>query len=338
MKNAAKALSLALASLMLLTACNNAEKEPVLDTSASTAAESTAEEITTEAAEKTTEETPKETAEETAEVTTEENSESSANSGNVTDKSKFPTDLYGLLGDNISPDEMTAVNHFGTEGSWSYIECHGFAYIAEPTGINYNSIDNADIFNSGDNSFTGSPDQSNAIYKRVYAGDEICGLTVETAVTSFINEDIGLPKDCKMRYFCGCSVMFKGEKEMSGYIVILNDDEYGVGGNGDIIFIPDNNSQVLPVINYDSIEQTESGEWSVTSNALEYTLIEGDIAFKNEYGIFTLGNIEDYGDMFDGAEKNKALSVNLTVENIEMSGTINWATFLHATVKDVKFN
>lgn len=329
MKNASKALSLVLASLMLLTACNNEEKEPVSGNLVSTAAESTAEEASAEDSEATTEET--------VEETTEEVSESTADDGGDADKSKSPTDIYGILEDNINPDEMTDVRNF-TEDSWSYIECHGFAYIAEPTGINYNSIDNADIFNSGDNSFTGSPNQSNAIYKRVYAGDEICGLTLETAVTSFRNEDTGLPKDCKMRYFGGCSVTFKGEKEMSGYIVILNDDEYGVGGNGDIIFIPDNNSQVLPVINYDSIEQTESGEWSVTSNALEYTLIEGDIAFKNEYGIFTLGNIEDYGDMFDGAEKNKALSVNLTAENIEMSGSIDWSPFLHATVKDVKFN
>ncbi len=321
MKNAAKALSLVLASLMLLTACNNEEKEPVSDNPVSTAAESTAKETFTEA----------------AEVTTEEVSESTVDDGGDADKSKSPTDIYGILYDNISPDEMTDVRNF-TEDSWSYIECHGFAYIAEPTGINYNSIDNADIFNSGDNSFTGSPDKSDAAYKRLNVGDEICGLTVETAVTSFRNEDTGLPKDCKMRYFGGCSVTFKGEKEMSGYIVILNDDEYGVGGNGDIIFIPDNNSQVLPVINYDSIEQAESGEWSVTSNALEYTLIEGDIAFKNEYGIFTLGNIEDYGDMFDGVEKNKALSVNLTAENIEMSGSIDWSPFLYATVKNVKFN
>lgn len=323
MKRNIKLLSLLLTSAILLTACNTSEGENITE-----AAENTVMEELTSAAENT----------EDAEVT--ENAEETADDfedrTTVTDKSKFPTDVYGMLEDNISPDEMTEVKNYGEEGSWNYITCNGFAYIAEPTGINYNSIDNADIFNSEDNSFSGSPEKSNAVFKRVNVGDEICGLTVDTASTVFRNDGGNYPEDCKIRWFGGCSVTFKGEQEMSGYIVILNDDEYAVGGVGDIVFIPDGSSQTLPVMNYTSIEQNAEGKWEAVSNRLGWTTVEADIAFKNEYSLIFLGNTADYGDMLEGAEKNKALKADLTIENITMDSDIEWFASVHATIKDIK--
>ncbi|MCM1298693.1 MAG: hypothetical protein NC203_07115 [Firmicutes bacterium] len=338
MKRKTVILSLILAASMLLAACStNCGEDITLNAALQepTDTEETADNAESAEASENTEETAETENTEEAENAEEDDFEERTT---VTDKSKFPTDIYGMLEDNISPDEMTLVRKYSEESSWSYITCEGFVYMAEPTGISCNSIDDADIFNGGDNSFAGIPDSSTAVFKRINAGDEICGLTVDTAVTAFRNEAGVYPDDCKIRYFGGCAATFKGEKEMSGYIVILSDDEYGVGGVGDIVFIPDGESQTLPVMNYTAIEQNDGGKWQAVSKSLKYTLVEGGLAFKNEYGIIHLGNTADYGDMLDGAEQNTPLKASLTVGDITMDSDIEWFVNIYAVIKELKLN
>lgn len=320
MKRKIRLLSLILASSMLLTACtqnvNDLAQTSPEETSAASSAdkkEESTEEITTE----NTEETPEETFEDTS---------------LVTDKSQFPTDLYGPEGDNISTDEMTEVRRYGEELPWDYITCEGFTYISEPTGISCNSIENADIFNSADNSFTGGKTNSEAVYKRYNAGDEICGLTIDTAKSRFqYSTQYG---ELKERYFSGGEVTFKGEKELTGYLVILSEDLYAVGMEGDIVFIPDNESQTLPLLNYNNMSKDKGA----FSTQLNYAATIGDITFQNEYGFISLGNIKDYPDeMFMGAEHNKALKARAVLGEIYMSSTIEWFVNTNAVIKSLKF-
>lgn len=319
MKRKIRLLSLILASSMLLTACTQNVNSPAQTSSAETSSssadkkEETTEAITTENVEETTEEAFEDTS-------------------LVTDKSQFPLNVYGPEGDNISPDEMTEVRRYGEELPWDYITCEGFTYISEPTGISYNSIENADIFNSADNSFTGGKTNSEAVYKRYNAGDEICGLTIDTAKSRFqYRTQYG---ELKERYFSGGEVTFKGEKELTGYLVILSEDTYAVGMEGDIVFILDNESQTLPLINYNNMSKDKG----VFSTQLNHANIIGDITSRSEYGLISLGNIKDYPDeMFMGAEHNKALKVRAVLGEIYMSSNIEWFVNTNAVIKSLKF-
>lgn len=253
----------------------------------------------------------------------------------ITDKSKYPTNLYGVIGDKIETDEITEVHRYeedGNDGEWKTAGCKGFVYLAEPTGINYNSLDNADSFNSEDNSFEGSPEESSAEYKRYKTGDEICGLTVKEAYVYFSNKESSEPFDGQ--YFNGGSVSFEGEKKLTGYIIILSEDLYGIGGTGDIIFIPDKDSQTLPVLNY-NVSDAEKG---IYSNILSFAVTVGTFSYKNEYRNISCGNIDSYeSSWFLGEEHNKPIKVSVTLEDIGISSSIDWITSYSAKIKEISF-
>lgn len=315
MKMTTKILALLLVSAMLLTACNETANTPSATT---TTAETEPTQITAE------------TAAAESETAAEENGGEFVDDTIVTDKSKFPTDLYGLERDNIFPDDMTAVYCYG-ENPWDNIECEGFTYMAEPTGISYNSIENADVFDETVPAFNGSEEKSAPAYKRYNVGDEICGLKIETAVSYFMNN--GQNEGLKERYFNGGTASFSGKKELSGYLIILSEDLYAVGGVGDIVFIPDNDSQTLPLLNYDS--KSKEG---VFSTVVGNTYTMGGISFKNEYGIITLGNMQNYpAEMFFGVEQNKALKAKVIIDQLTMSSSVEWFSNATAVIDSVTF-
>lgn len=264
-----------------------------------------------------------------------ESSSTAPEPGFVSDRSQYPTDLYGIGGEQISVDEITELYKYSEENPWDNATCDGFVYLAEPTGINYNSIDNADTYNDSDEliSFEGSESESPAVYKRYKVGDEICGLTVESASTSFKYNGSSEALSNEKHFLSG-SVAFSGEKQLSGYIIILNKELYGIGGKEDIIFIPDNDSQVLPVINYNDFSDTDG----VYSNLLSNVYVVGDFAYKNEYPFISCGNMSDYeSSWFSDAEFNKPLKASLTIGDIEMASSIAWITSPSAVIKNVNF-
>lgn len=321
MKNKAKLLSLILASSILLTACGKTGDSPTPTSAGET---STAFE-NTEKTENTKETTKKDTEETSAGEEIPE--------GLITDKSQYPTDVYDLNGELIKPEEMTQVFCFEQETGWAYGNSEGFVYLAEPTGISYNSVENADIYDSANNDFSGSETKSPAVYKRYYAGDEICGLVVDNANTTFNKNMYSADSTNKEIFFSGGSVTFKGEKELTGYIIILAEDIYVLGTEGDIVFVPDNQSQTLPVMNYNRFSEEEG----VYSDYLQFTKSVGDFTYKSEYEFISLGNISEYGDMFMGEEKNKALKAKVTIENIWMSSSVDWYAQFAAKIKSLEF-
>ena len=254
----------------------------------------------------------------------------------ITDKSKYPADLYGVIGDKIETDDITEVHKQdgGSDEDWRTAGCNGFVYLAEPTGINYNTLDNADIFNSEDNSFEGSTEESPAEYKRYKTGDEICGLTVKNASVYFANKTDDYPEPFEGQHFSGGSVSFEGEKKLTGYIIILSEDLYGIGGTGDVIFIPDKDSQTLPVMNYNAAD----AEKGIYSNVLSFAVTVGSFSYKNEYRHISCGNIDSYeSSWFLGEEHNKPVKVSVTLDEIGISSSIDWITSYSAKIKEISF-
>ena len=320
MKSKVKLLAVLLTAAMLLTACND-QGQPVNTAATSGNTQNSQDSENTNSPE-------------SQNTSAEESSKPEDDPTLVTDKSKYPADLYGVIGDKIEADEITDVHkqEDGSDEDWRTAGCNGFVYLAEPTGINYNSIDNADSFNSEDNSFEGSPEESPAQYKRYKVGDEICGLTVKEAYTFFSNKEFPEPFD--EQYFSGCTVSFEGEKKLTGYIIILSEALYGIGGTGDVIFIPDNNSQALPVMNYNAAD----AEKGIYSNILSFAVTVGSFSYKNEYRSISCGNIDSYeSSWFLGEEHNKPIKVSVTLDEIGISSSIDWITSYSAKIKEISF-
>lgn len=318
---------LALACAVALTACSKSEE--VNDGQTASETQSVTESATESVTESITESTTETTAAETEDTETVESTDS-ADKDNSVPKEDYPDYLYGPGMDKISVDEITEINNYDVETKWHYAACDGFAYLAEPNGITYNSIDNEDIYD-GELAFNGVPEAPAAEYKRYKAGDTVCGLTVKEAESRFLYNPY--MEEGTEGYFQGGMAVFDGSAELSGYLVILADDEYAVGGNGDAIFIPDSDGQVLPVMNYDAYSP-EKGVYSTLPNRC---FIAGGIAFQSEYPFISCGNVKDYdSELFEAIEWNTPTRVKLTAENIIMNSSVEWFANINVTVTDLE--
>lgn len=303
-------ITLTIACAMLLTACSNSGDD-IITTTAPQETTSTTAQDTAPATENTTE------SETSAEDENTEDTASEETNDNTSEES-CPDNIYGPGMDKISVDDITNIEYY--DGDIWNAHCEGFAYLAEPTGIGFNSIENEDLYNSAEHTFSGAPEASSAEFKRYNVGDSICGLTITYAGTDFSNrmfsEDIH-PESC----FTGCMVMFDGSITLTGYVVILIDEEYAVGGEGDVIFIPDNDSQILPILNYDYI----SKERGVYSSLPESCRTAGGVTCQSEYSFGMCGNISEYDSgMFAAIEPNTPTKVKITADNISMDSGIDW--------------
>lgn len=314
---------LTLICALALTACSKGETTPDTETSSAprTSAENTAdtsvpktEAPDTEAAEEKTENT------ENTEVTDVTEDSGSADSDiPAVPKGDYPDYLYGPGGDKVSVDDITEINCYIAEDKWNYAVCDGFTYISEPTGIGFNYAENSDLFDNDNFVFKGAP-ASSADYKRYSVGDSICGLTVKEAKARFYNEN-NSGDIHREGYFQGGSVRFDGSKELTGYLIILTDDEYAVGFVGDIVFIPDNESQVLPILNYNRISE----ERGVYSDLCQYGCSAAGFAYQSEYPCIDCGNVDEYdGSVFAAVEHNTPTHVKITAEDIVMGSDVGW--------------
>lgn len=330
-----KLVIFAVACAVLLTACSDSkpldtpQESTAADTNQDTAANSEEtggeEETDPEATEPTVAEEDTATEDTTTEDTTETTEEITL------DRADYPDNLYGPNGDKISPDEITEISIHSLEEGWTYAKCDGFTYLAEPTGISYNIAENADLYDSENNVFLGSPEESPAVFKRYSVGDSICGLTVKSAEARF-SELYGFGKIHRDGCFTGSEVTFEGSLELTGYLVILTEDEYAVGFVGDIIFIPDNESQILPIMNYTNVSE----EKGVCSNRLKWCYNAGGFIFKSEYPFAECGNIGSYNSaLFAAVEHNVPTRVKITVDEISMSSNIDWFSNLYMRIEDI---
>lgn len=331
---------------MLLTACSGGE-ENIITTTAPT--ETTTSDTTEGNTPTTTENTEEEESTSEEEESTSEEDEPSAeeesgsedtadteNTEETTDdfwkevaKEDYPDDLYGPGMDKIAADEITEISTY-SDYAWTNAKCDGFVYLAEPTGVSFNIDENAELYDNENFTFIGAPEISEAEYKRYYVGDSICGLTVKSASAEFyVHSYYSHPEG----YFFLGAATFDGSLEMTGYLVILTDDEYAVGGVGDIIFIPDNESQILPVLNYNRCSE-ENG---VYSNCISHITIAGGFTYQSEYPFGCCGNISEYDSaLFAAVEHNTPTRVKVTVDDISMSSAVEWFANLNMRITDLE--
>ena len=160
----------------------------------------------------------------------------------------YPSDItYVKIKDENAPDGERKVDISElTEDNLLFVICENFGYLRESSGIRYNRYESPDKFASefpylykGEELFTQTP------IKRVYVGEQICGMTVAEIDTSFddMKRDASIPfwNDS----FC---VKFKGEITLTGYLSVEGMTPGYPGTEGNVTFWPDEQSRALPIV------------------------------------------------------------------------------------------
>ncbi|MCX4354898.1 MAG: hypothetical protein OSJ43_01595 [Oscillospiraceae bacterium] len=218
---------------------------------------------------------------------------------------------------------------------WYEITCGGFAYLAEPT-VSLNSVDDSDMYDPETLLFSSAPDYTDTEYKRYKVGDKFGDLTVKSAETMFsrigyedkdgvlTTEQIKAEGMCFAGMLRGCSVEFDGAVTMTGYMRVCV-SEYGVE-EGEVLFVPDKDSLVLPVINFHVDRDTDSFNTAVWQWPVK------DFAYATEYPTIRLGNINKGVDISGIPADGTSTKVSVTVTNVSMFCDTYMSSFIDGEI------
>ena len=204
-----------------------------------------------------------------------------------------PTFLKGPDGEPIFPSDITyaeitdgeieIITDYSklTEDNLSFVQCDNFGYLREPEGIRYNRYESPDKFDSEfPYLYIGEELANKNPIKRVYVGDEVCGMTVSEVETTFVksSRDTAVPfwNDSTM-------IKFKGKKTLTGYLSVESLEPDYPGTEGAVTFWLDEQSSPLP------ITDLKAGE-----NGAESSYYSG-VGFYNDTCDIYLGSIYDGG-------------------------------------------
>ncbi len=276
--------------------------------------------------------------------------ESTSSGGNSVPQVDDATFLVGLAGDTILKSEITTV--FTNDGSdctpddltedvFSAVLCKGFTYVAEPSRVSRNTLDHADVFDSGEMRFTDMSEPVVKNYVRLNVGDTICGMTLKSAEVNFARgseqetfemKDGSFKKGSELGlkeiYFNGSTAEFEGEFEMTGYICRIVEDVYGIG-TGDIIFVPCDGEADFPVMSY-----RLSGDDGFYHTSQVYSLV--GLIWQNEFGYVRLGNVNDTTADVSGLPGDGSfVKARVTADGLKLSCGLNFVSTISAELTDV---
>lgn len=296
-----------MAMLMALTACGNTENP-----------ESKPENSTSESSD---------TATANSESTSTE-PESNSSAENVSNEPETqigePTFLIGLDGKAILTSEITSLEDtdktaetLTKDDLWAKVYCYGFAYYKEPLNIGYNNYKNPEMFD-GFNFLGDIPENKNE-WKRVYVGDEICGLKVKSASVNFcVNDgDYKFPE----RYICANEnlIAFEGTIEVEGFLEVNQNSVQYPKSNGLMWFYP--TSINLPIVPTSLDLDDEKG--FIRGMGITGTYCHDlDFLTFGEFGEINLGNINDAQCDMKGIGTGDIAYARVTLKDIEVGGFV----------------
>lgn len=260
----------------------------------------------------------------------------------------LPFPLFGADNVQITFDDVTEMldkdgNALTKETledtNWEKITCNSFAYFANPT-ISLNSVDDADKYDPETFLFSGAPKYTDTEYKRYKVGDKFGELTVKSTETKFsrigYEDKEGVLTTEQIRAegmsFAGmlwrCSAEFDGTVTMTGYMRVCV-SEYGVE-EGEVLFVPDKDSLVLPVMNFHVDHDTD------TINTAVWQWPVKDFAYATEYPTIRLGNINKGVDISGIPADGTSTKVGVTVTNISMFCDMHMSSFIDGEIVSVE--
>lgn len=270
-----------IAALSMFTACSGANGSSASDGEGSSQTESTSQ------AQQESSETSSEVSGETSEPTESESSES--------DKTENNTGflLCGPGGDNVRSTECTKITAADdadggavTASNWFLASVVGFTYMEEPNGG----------------------------YRRVSTGDEILGFTIGETECTFVND--GLEKSGSESYFSSGYAELVGSATLNGTIRAATEDGFSYS-TGDLLFLPDEDSRVLPVMNY-----------SYGSDCGVYTKVDENGNMYPDIIVAAGSNVDVSAIPTDGTP----VHVLITLDNISMSSSVDVSSNMRAEI------
>ncbi len=334
---------IAVALAVLLCGCsgNDASSQSSSSASSEQSAVSSAESSTTSA---------ESTSYSTSSTASSQSTVSSAESS--TPQSDGSTFLTGLAGDRILSREITTV--FTTDGNdcppeeltednFTAVLCSGFTYVAEQSGMSRNSIDNADVYDSGTMAFTDMTAVPTKDFVRVDVGGTICGMTLTQAEVNFARgsdtevftlsdgstktgAELGLPEI----YFAGSTAKFEGEFEMDGYICKGVENTYNIG-EGDIMFVPCDGEANFPVMSY-----RLSGDDGFYHTSQVYSL--NGLTWQNEFGYIALGNVNTTdADVSGLPDDGSFVKAHVTADGLTLNCGLNFVSTVSADLAEISY-
>ncbi|MCM1164412.1 MAG: hypothetical protein NC299_09885 [Lachnospiraceae bacterium] len=260
----------------------------------------------------------------------------------------LPFPLFGADGVQITFGDVTSMTDRDgnaltretlEDTNWWEITCGGFAYLAEPT-VCLNSVDDAELYDPETLLFGGAPEYTDTEYKRYKVGDKFGELTLKSVETVFsrvgyeekdgvlTTEQIKAEGMCFAGMLRKCSAKFDGTIAMTGYMRVCV-SEYGVE-EGEVLFVPDKDSLLLPVMNFRVDRDTDSintavWQWNVN-----------DFAYATEYPTIRLGNINKGTDIGGVPADGTSAKVVVTVTNISMFCDMYMSSFIDGELVSVE--
>lgn len=234
-----------------------------------------------------------------------------------------PVDLTGVPltdfgGNSITVDELT-------ENNWMEIRINDSVYLAESSGISYDSVTNSDIYNADTMEFTGAPDKVKREYKKYKVGDTFGELKIAEAATSFMSENSHFPR----KYFNGGAVRFDGTLTLTGKMYMSPETE-GYITEHDLFFeLSSNDVKKIPKMNY-PIE--EDGTEPL------YSFIHNETVYLADSTTLSLGNADNYPEFdFSGLPTDGTwVDAKITVSNIFLRYYFNFTNNYTAKILDLE--
>lgn len=236
-----------------------------------------------------------------------------------------PTFLIGLDGKAILSSEITQLEDtdktaetLTEDDLWAKAHCEGFAYYKEPLNIGYNNYKNPELFD-GYNFLGDIPENKNE-WKRVYVGDEICGLTVKSASVNFYVNDWNSYKFPE-RYVRANEnrIEFDGEIEAEGFLEVNNNSVQYPESNGLMWFYP--TSINLPIVPTSLDVDRDKGFVRRVGIAGTYNHNSDFLTF-GEFKEIYLGNINDVQCDMNGIGTGDIAYVRVTLKDIVVCGAV----------------
>ena len=133
-----------------------------------------------------------------------------------------PTFLIGPDGKAILTNEITRLENTGKTAETlteddigANVYCDGLAYYKEPCGVGYDTYKNPELFDGYD--FLGEVPENKNEWKRVYVGDEICGMKVKAAAAHFMIDGGDAPE---RHFWSNDGIELEGTIEVEGFLQV----------------------------------------------------------------------------------------------------------------------
>lgn len=161
----------------------------------------------------------------------------------ISEPADEPTIFMGFNNDQIMSSDVTRTNtdkkpsEITPEDAGVSVYCDGFCYFREPMGVAYDSYHNPEMFTftgnpdkTDGNSFNGEMPENTNEYKRLYEGEEMCGLTLRHASTQFKINEIGEGARIEVGPDDEKYVSFEGQIEVEGILCVIAPNLNNDGG------------------------------------------------------------------------------------------------------------